>query len=61
VSKYILKMPTLVRSRNKTVGWGDTFSQDREQVSNLPAEFCQESSLHGLRFIGNPSRHPIEK
>jgi len=27
----------------------------------LPLQFFQESSLHGLKFIGQPKRHPIER
>jgi hypothetical protein len=27
----------------------------------LPAEFCMESSLHGLKFIGQPKRHIVER
>jgi hypothetical protein len=28
---------------------------------DLPFEFCRESSLHGLRFVGQPKRHIVER
>lgn len=37
--------------------WGDEPTGKRY----LPAEFCMESSLHGLRFIGQPKRHVVER